>query len=221
MVALENRVSLDQIQSSSYTEVVKNSQKILVIATAFLALFLLVLIIIWGHTRPPVLPPVGNPMIGSPKSPVHLILIEDYRCSACRRFSRDILVQLEQIYLNTGKASCSFVPIPLLEGSKPLANASLEVYSQDPEQFLPFIHALFEESPEKLISLAQRFPSIDIDRLQTCLDTDCYAQQLELNLSWAKRIMGLGFGTPALYVNGVRVPTISLEEIKQKIDQFL
>ena len=163
----------------------------------------------------------GNPVIGLPQAPVGLILVEDFHCHFCRIFSLEIFPKIQEQFLDTGLAYCVYVPVAFLAGSKPLANAALAVYHHAPDRFVPYMHALFEKSAKEndLIPIAQQIGGIDLDTLQTCIETDCFSEQIEGNLSWAKQLMGPNFSVPALFVNGVRTPTSSFDVIAKEIER--
>lgn len=162
-----------------------------------------------------------NPLIGMEDAPIKLVLIEDFNCGYCRRFSNEIFPQIENLYINTQRASCVFVPVAFLKGSKPLANACLAVYHLAPNRFVPYMHALFKGFAEEkdLLLIAKKIGGIDLAELQRLIETERFYPQLKENYIWAKELMGPEFGTPALFVNGIRTPTASLKAISDQIEK--
>lgn len=202
-----------------------SSQQLLVLFTSLLALLLLFGMVIQKSFFPSTfqLNQLNNPLIGSASAPIKMFLIEDLNCGYCRRFTKEIFPQIEKLYLATGKASCLFVPVSFLHDSKPLANACLAVYHHSPDRFGAYLHALFEHFAEEadLLPLAEQVGGINLEKLAECMETGCYYAQIKKNYLWAKELMGPGFGTPALYINGIRTPTASFALISEQIEKQL
>lgn len=202
-----------------------STQQLLVIFTSLLALIIFSGVVIQKRFFPPTfnLSQMNNPIIGNSSASVKIFLIEDFNCGYCRRFTKEVFPQIEKLYLKTGKASCVFVPVAFLHDSKPLANACLAVYHHSPDRFEPYMHALFENFAEEkdLLPLAKQVGGIDLLKLSECIETECYYSQLKENYIWAKELMGPGFGTPALYINGIRTPTASFNIVSEQIEKNL
>jgi protein-disulfide isomerase len=163
----------------------------------------------------------GNPLIGVANAPVKLILIEDLNCAHCRRFTKDIFPEIERLYIETELASCVFVPLAFLKGSKPLANAAFAVYHIAPDRFVPYLHALLNGFTEEkdLIPIAKKTGGIDLAELQRAIETKRFYSKIKKNYIWAKELMGPAFETPALFVNGVQTPTASISAISEQIEK--
>lgn len=206
-------------------------RKILVLATAGVALFLLTGAAIYHAIRWPDyvhLETKGNPTIGRMNAKVELVLFEDLRCPHCCAFSAQILPQIVKMYVDSGTARFSVIPVAFLTGSKPIANAALAVYRQNPDRFFAFSQAialrcLEGEHPndEELYLIAKRVGGINLVRLQECLESHCYYEDLDRNLHWAKNIMGKDFATPALYVDGISTSTSSFGAVQTRIEKIL
>lgn len=205
--------------------------KFRVLATAGAALFLLVLGILYETFRVPM--PVdfdtkGFPTIGDSKAKVELIIFEDFRCTHCCYFSEEIYPELKKAYVDTGIASYTIVPLAFMNKSKPIGNAALAVYRQNPNRFFDYAHELFKACVDgmvpdenELYRIAKRVGGINLVRLQECIESHCYYEELENNLHLAKRLMGREFGTPTLYINGVSSPTSSFRAVQLKIQKAL
>lgn len=205
---------------------------ILVIITAIAAASLIAAGAIYEVSTPPVkshgLLTDGRPRIGRLEAKIELLLIEDFRCGACQYFTQKIFPEIDEKYIETGKAYCIMVPVSFLEGSQPLANAVLAVYKLAPDRFLPYLHALMDfyylqevghAAQTQLLELAQNVGGIDVNRLRDYIETNRFALQLEQNIEWAKRLMGRDFGTPAFFINGIRTSTTSAETISALIEK--
>lgn len=167
----------------------------------------------------------GFPMVGKASAPVEVVLIEDFRCRNCLKFSQNIIPKLYAEYIKKGQVRFTLVPVSFLMGSQAVANAALEVYQQNPDRFFSYFNDIlnFEEEPKPadLIRLARRLGGIDLAKLQKCMESGCHNKDLERNLDWARGVMGLQFRTPALYINGAPGSTYSFEAIQYQINQIL
>lgn len=204
----------------------------LVIATAIISALLIAVGAVFEAQAPQETNEIlseGRPRIGKLEAKIEMVLIEDLRCSACHFFSEKIFPDIDKEYIQTGRAYCIVVPVSFLEGSEPLANAILAVYKLSPERFVDYWHAVFEHFNGReyngreileLMDLAEEVGGIDLNLLRQYLETDHFSLQLKENIDWARRIMGRNFGTPALYINGLRTSTGSVEAVKARIDKL-
>ena len=204
---------------------------ILVIAGTALALLLGAFIYRWALASKPV--PImvthGHPTLGSRDAKIGMLLIEDFRCCACRSFIDEVFPKIRKRYIDTGVAYCILVPVAFLDGSKPLANAALAVYNIAPNRFFPYVHAIFKHFGKReihgserfeLVKIAEDVGGIDLDALQSCVESNCHFSELDRNLDWAERIMGKEFGVPALYINGIPTSTASIDAIANRIEKI-
>ncbi|MBI3508777.1 MAG: thioredoxin domain-containing protein [Chlamydiia bacterium] len=167
------------------------------------------------------------PTIGNMEAKVELVLIADLRCTACKHFDQEIFPKIAEQYIATGKVRFSTVLVAFLEDSKIRANAAWTVYRQNHGRFFSYLHELFRFTadkslaPEMLIQLAKEVGRIDVAALDSCIQSGCYFAEIDQNMDWAKGIMGNLFGTPALYINGVRTSVRSFEPIQTQIEKNL
>lgn len=165
------------------------------------------------------------PSFGSSSAPVEVVLIEDFQCKKCRAFSKKLIPKLQESYVQSGKVRFTLVPVSFLRGSQLISNAALEVYTQNPRLFFPFLRGLLEHDGDvrktDLLRIARRLGGINLQKLQHCMDIGSYNKELEGNLSWAQNAMGAQFRTPALYVNGNAGSTYSFEAVRYQIEQIL
>lgn len=210
----------------------RRSPKILVLATAAVALVLLGMMLFYRRADALSLTSLkaeGHPIIGRTDAKIEIVVIEDFRCRACHAFIEEIFPILQREYIDTGIAYCVFVPIAISRESKVLANAALSVYQLSPLYFLPFIHALYaqfgkkessEEEKKELILLAERLGGIDLVQFRKDVETDRFFPQLDQNFDWSKKLMGSDFGVPALYINGISTSTGSIDAAAHRINQL-
>lgn len=205
-------------------------KKILVLSTAAAAIVILLLLAVHQWTQEPdsiVLETVGFPSIGSSTAKVEVVVIEDFRCCNCREFTANVFPQIQERYIKTGEVRFTIVPVAFISGSKPIANAALEVYRLASNRFFAYIEEILplckldNLETKELLRIAQKVGGIDLSQLESCVRSDCHYWELDKNLEWAKTVMGKGFGTPALYVNGRLTSTRSFHAVQQRIDQIL
>ena len=206
--------------------------QILVLSTATVAALMIAVGAIYEASaswKPTDLQTDGRPRIGRLEAKIEMVVIEDFRCGACRFFTEKIFPHIQSDYIDTGKAFCIVVPVSFLEGSKPLANASLAVYKIAPDRFVSFWHAIFNQfygrrsngmEQKEILEIAEKIGGIDLKKMREYVESNAFYPQLDQNLDWAKRIMGNDFGTPALYVNGIRTSTSSVESIQERMEKL-
>lgn len=167
----------------------------------------------------------GFPSMGKASAPVEVVLIEDFQCKNCRAFSQKILPKIQKQYVKEGKVKFTLVPVSFLAGSQAIANALMEVFHQNPKEFFPYLKEILNFEGEikvnDLLRLARRMNGINLDKLERCIQAQCHNGELQRNLTWAQGMMGSGFRTPALYVNGAVGSTYSFEAIQYQIDSIL
>lgn len=199
----------------------------LVLVTVVIALFLFSLAVIYQIAVPVQINTYGFPSIGKASASVEVVLIEDFRCRNCCALSEKILPKMYAEYVKSGRVRLTLIPISFLSGSQAVANAALEVYQHHPDRFFPYLREILSQSKEgevktgELIRLARQIGGIDLGRLQTSIEKGSHDQELEKNLQWAQSLMGASFKTPAIYINGVSVSTVSYTAIFEQIDRFL
>lgn len=173
---------------------------------------------------------LGCPVFGEVNAPVKMLLFEDFRCGHCQIFNKEVLPKIQEKYIDSGHVQFTLIPLAFLAGSKPLANAVLELCDIAPDRLLPYIYELSRWTDEgeslstvqqKLVDLAKRIGGIDLQEFHLCVMTDCQEMRLDKNLELAKQIMGRDVETPALYINGVSSSAHSFEEIQSRVETLL
>lgn len=169
----------------------------------------------------------GFPTIGNRNAKVEIVLFEDLRCTGCQYFDQIIYPQLHAEYIETGKVKLVAVPLAFLDDSKMVANAAWAVFVETPDQFFPYVNAIFRHSlmeklnADALIRIAQEVGGIDTKELKLSIQTHQYYDLLEEHLHWAEAIMKDQFGTPTLYVNGKKISASAYPLIQKQIQKIL
>ncbi len=90
-----------------------------------------------------------------------------------------------------------------------------------PAQFFPYLKALYEvqgtASVEQLVDVARTVGGIPLDSLERCIRSECMRGQLAQNARAAQALMGADYGTPALYVDGVRLEPLNYSGLMGKL----
>src|SRR3990167_1751433 len=169
----------------------------------------------------------GQPQLGNPKARIHIVAFEDLKCTNCKIFNNTLFPIIKKKYIDTGKANYTFINFAFIPGSLPAANAARCLYQQDKGYFFPFIQYLFQHQPEEsenwatiatLIQFAKAAtPKADLTALSTCMVEARYNSVMQENLKIAADIMPGEVATPALYINGQKVETLTLKNIESQI----
>ena len=171
------------------------------------------------------------PTLGNLRAPVQLVMFEDLKCVWCARFSNDVLPKIKEKYIDTGKAKYTLVLLAFLPGSKPAANAALEVSHQNGPLFFRFVDAIYANqgkesedwaSVDRLKEIAAKIPGINLKQMTTSMQNRDYDKELEANFELAGEAMkGRVFGTPTLFVNGVYVDNLDYDSVCTMIEKAL
>lgn len=173
----------------------------------------------------------GHPFIGSTNVPVRIAVFSDYRCPYCKLFDQKILPQLDKEYVKTNKVSIYFYNYTILgPGSTLAANASEEVYQQNPKAFFNFHQALFSAqgsetkqwvTKQLLITIAKKtVPSLDMKAFQNALNTKARQQKVDSDNQLAESL-GVS-GTPTILINGkINDNALDIGKLRQAIDRDL
>lgn len=213
----------------------KKPTKFLVLIT-LLALIILTLVAYFIF-RPQVelTPPVtidtrDQPTLGNPRAPIHIVAFEDLKCENCMRFTTRLLPQIKQKYINTGKATFTFINVAFIEGSLPAANAARCLYAENKDYFFPFVDYLLDHQPPEnenwatvstLIQYAKAsVPHANLTELSNCIIEARYNYLINKNLTMAVKIMDKEIATPAVYINGHKLKKLTMDAIDKMIDNL-
>lgn len=176
------------------------------------------------------------PYAGQENAPVSVVVVEDFKCPACKSFEEGAAPTLRSKYVDTGKVKMYSLVYPFLserlpeDDSKYAAQAARCVYNQGGnEAFGAYKDILFRAqgaesgvwaTKSRLKELAGSL-SIDQAQFATCLDTDATAAQVEAD---KREATAAGVtGTPTIFVNGQRVQVQSdyVADVSAAIDAAL
>ena len=162
------------------------------------------------------------PFEGKADAPVTVVVVEDFKCPACKNFQDTAAPELKTKYVDTGKVKWHTLVWPFIstqvarnpeDDSKYAAQAAKCVYDQKGnEGFSTYKDILFRSQQEEskvwatkayLKELAGNVEGLDAAKFATCLDTDATAARVEAD---KKQAEGAGVNsTPSIFVNGKQV----------------
>ena len=179
--------------------------------------------------------PNGTSM-GDPNAPVKLDVWEDFQCSACLYFTKNIEPGLLDQYVSTGKVYFTFHNYAFIDGGKgesqDAANAALCAAAQN--RFWDYHDMLFANwlgenagsyAPPRLVAFAKNL-GLDMSAFNKCFDAKAYAAQIQQDMAAGAK---LGVPpTPGIFVNGKMVQssaggnyTPSYNDVVQAIESAL
>jgi protein-disulfide isomerase len=179
---------------------------------------------------------VNKVSMGDPNAPVKVDVWEDFQCSGCMSYSKDLEPQVIQTYVETGKVLYTFHFFPFIDSgqgeSHQAANAAMCASAQD--RFWDYHDTLFANwlgenvgsfTDPRLVVFAQNI-GLDMTAFNTCFQANTFADQIAQDVQ-----AGLKLGvppTPGIFVNGKMVVSSagknylpSFEDISKAIDAAL
>ena len=179
---------------------------------------------------------VNKTSMGNPNAPVKLDVWEDFQCSGCMSYSKDLEPQVIQTYVETGKVFYTFHFFPFIDSgqgeSHQAANAAMCASDQD--RFWDYHDTLFANwlgenvgsfTDPRLIVFAQNI-GLDMTAFNTCFQANTFADQIAQDVQAGSK---LGVPpTPGIFVNGTMVVSSagknylpSFDDISKAIDAAL
>ncbi len=173
------------------------------------------------------------PVLGQADAPATLVVVEDFKCPACRAFEQGVMPQLVSQYVDSGQLKVASLTWPFLARARNLptddsllaAEAAWCVYDQlgnaGYDDFKKVLFGNQEDettvwaTKDKLRALASGLEKLDQPGFATCLNSDAARAQVQAQ---QKQITAAGVtSTPSVFVNGQLV-TPTFEAISAAID---
>jgi protein-disulfide isomerase len=179
---------------------------------------------------------VKGTSMGNPDAPVQMDVWEDFQCSGCMSYTKNLEPQILQTYVETGKVFYTFHFYPFIDGgqgeSHDVANAAMCAAEQGrfwDYHAITFANWIGENvgsfTRQRLIAFAQ---SIDLDMtaFNQCFQENTYSAQIKQDVEEGSK---LGIPpTPGIFVNGKMVVSSagknyipSFEDISHAIESGL
>lgn len=170
--------------------------------------------------------PLGEISLGNEDAPIVLIEYASTTCGHCANFHHNSYPEIKARYIDTGHARLVFREFPL----DPIATASFMIARcLDPNQYLPFVDALFEqqrswaraEKPLDALFQIAKQTGFTQDEFSACLQN----QSILDGVNWVKNRAQSEFNvqaTPTFFINGEMVRgNRPLSEFEQRFDALL
>lgn len=142
----------------------------------------------------------NQPWVGAADAPVTIVIYDNYRCSACKRF-HGLINDVLKHYAEQVRVVIKFFPNAEDELAKKAAAAAMAAQRQG--KFWDFHKALFENQADldddKILLIASNL-ALDIDRFKTDLKSQEVAAFIDRNLAEGKKLR-IGV-TPTVIING-------------------
>ena len=147
-----------------------------------------------------------------------------------------IFPRIKEDFIDTNKVTYTIIPVSFLPNSMPAAIALLCVYYADPlypnsELFFNYLEYIFSHQPpesvnwtttKELLNYAKETsPAIDLERLGKCIDKESYRTRIEKNTAYGASLMGGVIATPSLYVNGIKVESLTYESVAKLVQEVM
>lgn len=150
-----------------------------------------------------------DPIIGNKKSPVTVVAFEDFSCSGCRA-QHDLFLQVQRQYPD--KVKMVWKGIPVNDFPYPSVDAlRYGVCAHEQEQFDQFAAYAFSNSDnlsEGTLKKISEEIKLDIEELQTCLESERPDRVIEFNKNIANTLNLQS--VPTLFINNVQIETPKL-----------
>jgi protein-disulfide isomerase len=180
--------------------------------------------------------PMSGTSMGDPNAPVKMDVWEDFQCSGCVYYSKNLIPQIIQNYIETGKIYYTFHFMPFIDGgageSHQAANAAMCANEQG--RFWDYHDMLFanwtgenvgDYTDTRLVAYAEQI-GLDMKAFKNCFEANTYANQISQDAQ-AGSDKGVP-PTPGIFVNGQAVVNStgqnlipSFDDISRAIDTAL
>ena len=167
----------------------------------------------------------NQPSLGTPGAPVVLVLFTDLQCPYCKEEANVIRQNLLKAYPKEVRLYFKDFPLEQLHPwAKPAAIAGRCIYQQNQAAFWQYHDWVFDQqaqiTPESLRSRIMGFAKgkeIDTMQLGRCMDTKATEADVDKSIGEGKALQVNG--TPTLFVNGRRLPSVvPWEQLRGLID---
>ena len=148
-------------------------------------------------------------ILGNPGAPITIVEFASLTCPHCADFDANTLPKLKAEWIDTGKARLVFKDFPLDQAA---VRAAMLARCAPPEQFYPFIDALFHSQTtwatggkvEAALSKLAKLSGMSDDQFAACMNDEAVQKRVldsRLNAEQQYNVES----TPTFFVNGVEI----------------
>lgn len=179
-------------------------------------------------------PMVDGRAMGDPDAPVVVQIFEDFQCPACLTFSTTIEPLIEEAYITTGDVYYVYRHYAFLDFNSPGEEshqaASASMCAADQDRFWDYHDILFANwdgenlgsfSDRRLVAFAEKL-GLDMTTFGECFESRVHYDLIQDDFDLGTQMVVTG--TPAVFVNGVRVTpgyVPSFVQVSQAIEEQL
>ena len=169
-------------------------------------------------------------VLGADTAPIHLVVITDLQCAACKRWHDTQWPVIHRDYVDRGLVRVTLTHYPLREHRQAVLAASAAMCASAQHKFWPAIDALFalqsrwavDAAPARLIDSLAAVPGVDRRALEECTGSRRLWRQLRADVDWADVDWADADGADALPIlvigaRRLRAPT-SLAQLRAVLD---
>lgn len=126
-------------------------------------------------------------------APITLVQFADFQCDKCARFVEETKPQIKEIYIQTGKVDLVFMYFPI-HGVDSKTAAMAAQCTDDQGKFWEFHDMLYSKQGSKnsgrasknnLKKFALQIPGLDIQKFNSCLESEKHKSLIEKDLAFA------------------------------------
>ncbi len=165
-------------------------------------------------------------MLGDPAAPITVEEYADFQCPICGVFDRQVLPQIDDKYIKTGKIKFLFNHFAFI-GAESTRAAEAAECANDQGKFWDYATTLFNNqagenqgafSDANLEKFAQQV-SLNLDQFKACLADHRNLSKVQSSSSTAQ--LRNVTGTPTLFINGVMVQGNTLQDFERALTPYL
>jgi len=177
----------------------------------------------WLITEPA--PPVhlisvaDDPSRGAPNAPVTIVEFTDFQCPACAAM-HPVLEDVLKNYGDKVRFVVRDFPLPIHANAKKAAEAANAAHAQG--KFFEYAALLFKRQDALDVASLKKYATelgLNRTKFDAALDSGMYAVEVRRDMQDGE-IYGID-STPTIFINGVRLRTLSAEALRESIDNAL
>jgi protein-disulfide isomerase len=216
----------------------QRSQLWLIAAAAVVVVIIGALLVLNNRTQAQVAAPpattslpaefVDRSVKGSPDARVIVTEFSDFECPACKGFAQGTARIIEEEYVKTGLARFEYKHLPLPQHEPSATNAALAAEcAADQGMFWPMHDYLFQEQGKqgtntftqiRLRAMAGEL-GLNVSQFEQCFSRQTHMRKVQQDVAESRQLAVNA--TPTIFVNGQRILSPSLTELRNAIDAAL
>lgn len=165
----------------------------------------------------------SDPFLGQSDAPVTVVVFGDYQCGYTKKFFKELLPELKESYIDTGKVRLIYKQISSDEETRIDAEALL--CAQDQGKFWPFVSLFLDKMEEWGHGDNETFNKyaaelgLDESEFFGCLNQHKYRTQVLQDSDEGKRMHVSG--TPTFFINSLKIEgVLPFEEFENILSKF-